>query len=112
MRPVVLAEGANPAICHVLFVDASLPPQVRQLAETDLHGVLTVSDLPNFAQSGGDIGFLYTSNQLHFQINLASARRSGIAFSSKLLRLADVIGQQSSLPSRLAGSLWRLINWI
>jgi hypothetical protein len=105
VRPVGLAEGANPAICHMLFVDDSVSPRLRQLAETDLRGVLTVSDLPNFARAGGNIGFFFVDNQLRFQINLDSARRSGIAFSSKLLRLAVVIGQHSSLPSRFAATL-------
>jgi hypothetical protein len=102
VRQEVLAPSTNPAICHVLFVDDTVSQRLRQLAQTDLHGVLTVSDLPDFARAGGNIGFLFVSNQLRFQINLTAARRSGIAFISKLLRLADVIGQESSLGSRFA----------
>jgi YfiR/HmsC-like len=107
VRLLAVSDEAAAAACHVLFVDDTLSPRLRQLAETDLFGVLTVSDLPNFAHAGGGIGFYFASNQLRFQINLDAARRSGIGFSSKLLRLADVIGQQSSLPSRLAVSLFR-----
>ncbi len=112
VRSVVLAEGVNPMTCHVLFIDDSVPARVRQLAESDLHGVLTVSDLPNFARTGGNIGLFFADNQLRFQINLDTARRSGIAFSSKLLRLADVIGQQSSLPTRFAAALRLVIDWM
>ena len=110
VRTIGLAEGANPAICHVLFIDKSASPRLRQQAESDLRGVLTVSDLPNFARAGGNIGFFFADNQLRFQINLDTARRSGISFSSKLLRLAEVIGQQSSLPSRFAAALSGLIG--
>src|SRR5690348_8544732 len=46
LRTVVLTDGANPATCHLLFVDDSTPPRLRQLAATTLYGVLTVSDLP------------------------------------------------------------------
>lgn len=112
VRPVALTEGANPSTCHVLFVDDSVSPRLRQLAESNLHGVLTVSDLPNFARAGGNIGFFFADNQLRFQINLDTARRSGIAFSSKLLRLAEVIGQQSSLSSRFAAALRLVVDWL
>lgn len=104
VRAVALAEGGNPAMCHVLFVDDSLAPGLRRLIERNLYGVLTVSDLPGFARAGGDIGFFFAQNQLRFQINLDAARRRGLGFSSKLLRLADVIGQQSALPSRFAAA--------
>jgi hypothetical protein len=112
VRTVVLTESVNPMTCHVLFIDDSVPARVRQLAESNLHGVLTVSDLPNFARAGGNIGLFFADNQLRFQINLDTARRSGIAFSSKLLRLADVIGQQSSLPNRFAAALGLVIDWM
>jgi hypothetical protein len=96
----------------VLFIDESVSPRLRQLAESNPRGVLTVSDLPNFARAGGNIGFFFADNQLRFQINLDTARRSGIAFSSKLLRLAEVIGQQSSLPNRFAAALGLVIDWM
>jgi hypothetical protein len=92
VRVVAVADEAGAASCHVLFVDETASTALRRVAEGLLHGVLTVSDLPNFARVGGDIGFFYAANQLRFQINIEAARRGGIGFSSKLLRLADVIG--------------------
>ena len=112
LRTMVLSDGGNATMCHVLFIDDSTPPRLRQQAESDLYGVLTVSDLPNFARAGGNIGFYSAANQLRFQINLDAARRSGIGFSSKLLRLADVIGQQSSLAPRLAVARRSAGRWL
>jgi hypothetical protein len=106
VRVVALTDEASASLCHVLFLDGGLSPALRRVAESKLFGVLTVSDLPNFAPLGGDIGFFYATNQLRFQINIEAARRSGIGFSSKLLRLAEVIGQQSSLPARIAAALF------
>lgn len=93
---VVLTGNADPSPCHVLFVDDNSPPGLRRAVEThQVSGVLTVSDIPDFALSGGDIGLFYKGNQLRFQINLANARSSDLTFSSQLLQLADVIGPQS-----------------
>jgi hypothetical protein len=110
VQAVVVTDASNPASCHVLFVDDGLPPRLRRVAQAGLHGVLTVSDLPDFARAGGNIGFFFASNQLRFQINLDTARRSGIGFSSKLLRLAEVIGQQSAVPGRFAAARLRLMR--
>jgi len=111
VRVMVLTETAQPTACDVLFVDNGLPERIRQLTYGGLHGTLTVSDQPGFAQAGGQIGLFYAGNELRFQINLEAARRAGIGFSSKLLRLADVIGQHSSLPRSLAMARPPLTDW-
>jgi hypothetical protein len=110
VRVATVTDDAGAAACHVLFIDASASPRLRQLAQTNLNGVLTVSDLPNFATLGGNIGFFFASNQLRFQINLDAARRSGIGFSSKLLRLADVIGQHSNRKRTRLAAIRRLVR--
>jgi hypothetical protein len=112
IRVLVLTDEAGAASCHLLFIDEGMPTALRRLMETRLFGVLTVSDLPNFARVGGDIGLFFESNQLRFQINLEASRRRGLGFSSKLLRLADVIGQQSSLLTRFALGLRDALSWI
>lgn len=105
VRIETLSSGSDALACHIIFVDNSLPPQIRQSATSStVRGLLTVSDLPDFARAGGQIGFFYANNELRFQINLKVARRSGISFSSQLLSLADVIGEQSGLLRALAGA--------
>jgi len=97
---VTIASGARLSPCHVLFIDSTLPEAIRRRLDGDeLRGVLTVSDLPNFARSGGDIGLYYENDHLRFEINIGAAGKSGITFSSKLLQLAVVIGRQSSRPT-------------
>lgn len=78
--------------CHVLYIPANareigngLPGHLRG------RGVLTVSDASDFARRGGMIGLVQNENKLSFEINLRSARESGIEPGAPLLELAVII---------------------
>lgn len=86
-------EAAQAAQCHVAFIALSEAPRLPQhLAALGGRPVLTVSDMPNFARSGGIIELKTVESRVRFAINLQSARRSGLNFSSKLLQLAEIVG--------------------
>ncbi len=80
--------------CHILFIAATQQENVIEIIKS-LNGAstLTVSDLPAFAGEGGMIGFKLENNKIKLQINLAVVKSSQINISSKLLRLAEVVGQ-------------------
>jgi len=75
--------------CHVLYIDQQeqrrFIPILKSLAERP---VLTISDIPNFAERGGNIGLIYRENKVLFEINLASTRIAGLRLSSQMLNLA------------------------
>jgi hypothetical protein len=75
--------------CHVLYIDEQeqhhLVPILKSLADRP---VLTISDMPNFAERGGNIGLIYSENKVLFEINLASTRKAGLRMSSQMLNLA------------------------
>jgi hypothetical protein len=75
--------------CHVLYIDQQetrrFVPILKSLGERP---VLTISDIPNFAERGGNIGLVYRENRVLFEINLASARIAGLRLSSQMLNLA------------------------
>jgi hypothetical protein len=84
----------EPAGCHILFVSASEAPRVDRILEAlGTQPIVTVGDLPGFAQAGGIIEFVRHQNNIRFTINLDSARRAGLKISSKLLSLATVVRQ-------------------
>lgn len=84
----------EPAGCHILFVSASEAMRMNGILETlGAQAVLTVGDIPGFAQAGGIIEFVHHQNNIRFTINLDSARRAGLKISSKLLSLATVVRQ-------------------
>jgi len=65
----------------------------KQLAEAiEMVSVLTVGEEIGFATKGGMVGLTVESGKVVFEINPQAARRKGIRFSSKLMRLARVIG--------------------
>lgn len=75
--------------CHVLYIDQQeqrrFIPILKSLGQKP---VLTISDIPNFAERGGNIGLIYREDKVQFEINLASARIAGLRLSSQMLNLA------------------------
>jgi hypothetical protein len=87
-----IARPQDGAGCRVLFISASEEGQLPAILSTlGTAPVLTVSDMPDFVKAGGMIQFVLDNNHMRFEINLASARRSGLALSSELLKLARVV---------------------
>lgn len=78
--------------CHILFINRSEETSSKFiLSRTKNHPVLTVSDIPDFAQKGGVIEFLTIENKIRLRINTDSAKASGLTISSKMLSLADIV---------------------
>ncbi|BCG45358.1 Putative transmembrane protein [Citrifermentans bremense] len=87
-----VAPGDDLSECHVLVLSgvekryvAGVLEQVRR------RGVLTVSDIPDFARFGGIIGLVENEGRVRFEINLKAAQQSRVRISSQLLKLARVI---------------------
>ena len=78
--------------CHLLFVSASENKRLATILKI-LRGmpVLAIGDMPNFAHSGGIINLKTVRNKVRFEINVDAAKRAHLKFSSKLLRLAEIV---------------------
>ena len=95
-RPIVarrfprMEEAA--ANSHVLFISSSeeshLPAILKLLGR---QGVLTVSEIENFAQRGGIISLKKENNRIVFEINLAAAKRARLTMNAQLLKLAKIV---------------------
>lgn len=78
--------------CHVLFVAADDAQRIDAvLKNTAQRAVLTISDAPDFVQSGGMIGLKLRGGRIRFEINQGAARQAGLKLSSQLLKLADEV---------------------
>jgi hypothetical protein len=104
-RSLVIGSFASPRDlplpCHVVFIGKKTWDLAAQIIER-IGGrpVLTVSDMPGFAQMGGMVGFRHIAGHDHdssighpkrFEINLRAVQGSGLGIRSRLLRLSDMV---------------------
>lgn len=75
--------------CDLLYISTlDLSRARRQLAAMAAYPILTVSDVQDFAQSGGMIELLLVDRKLRFEIDLDAVRAAGLRLDPKLLDLA------------------------
>jgi hypothetical protein len=80
--------------CNVLLINHSeekFIPEIISLAAK--YPILTISEIENFTELGGCVGFIKLGNIVRFDINLEKARAVGLDISSKLLKLANEVKQ-------------------
>jgi hypothetical protein len=89
-RDVICAQGSD----AVFFVAEGMRASSVRMKLASLSGkpVLTISDMPGFADMGGMIELQRSKGQLTFRINMAVARKAKLHISSQLLQLGEVIG--------------------
>lgn len=77
--------------CHVaVFPDGA--PAGAILAELGAADTLTVGEGGRFVEAGGILGFVERGDSLGLVVNPARARRAGLRISSRVLRLAEILG--------------------
>jgi hypothetical protein len=84
-----IAQAQEASACRILFISSSLDGQFGEILKVlGNTSVLTVSDMPRFAERGGMLQFVTTANRVRFEVNLTPADESGLSLSSELLRIA------------------------
>lgn len=78
--------------CQLVFIESSERKNVlRILAALKGYSVLTISEIEGFSHYGGMIALRLVNNRMTFEINLKSARASGLDISSNLLKLSTEV---------------------
>jgi hypothetical protein len=81
--------------CHLLFVAHSEDKRLDKiLAAVAGLPVLTVSDSTGYAARGVLVNFYRDGENVRFEINVRAVDKSGLRFSSKILRLARLVGKR------------------
>lgn len=78
--------------CHLVFVSKSETGRLGEIFSS-LQGasVLTVGETEHFARQSGAIGFVMDGEKVRFEINPGAARRAGIDFNPRLLKLGKIV---------------------
>lgn len=92
-RMLALQDAAE---CSVLFVSASEENRLPSiLATAQQFSILTVSDIPHFAERGGVIGLMLQQGKIRFEVNRDAAEKSRLSLSSELLKVATKVIEKS-----------------
>lgn len=87
-----LSRAEETPACHLVVVGPGVKGSVR---EAILRApLLTISEEQGFAGRGGMVGLAVENGRVVFELNPRTARQQGIRFSSKLIRLARIIGRE------------------
>jgi hypothetical protein len=95
-HPLVVRRFRNPAdisACNILFIGRSEAGRLDETLKV-LKGrsVLTVTDISGAERRGAIIVLFNEKNRIRMRINVAAAKASNLVISSKLLRPAEVVG--------------------
>ncbi|MBU1054111.1 MAG: YfiR family protein [Proteobacteria bacterium] len=75
--------------CQVVFISASEKNNLISILNAVKNKeILTISDMNNFVDKGGSIGFVRIENKIRFDVNLKTAEKSNLKIRSDLLALA------------------------
>ena len=84
--------------CKILFISSSEENRLKSiLGTTKQLNLLTVSDIPGFAERGGMIELVNVEGRIRFEVNVAAVSDAGLTVSSELLKVAlKVIGTKQA----------------
>lgn len=83
--------------CVAVFIARSEKQRLGEILN-HLQGepVLTVSDIPEFAEAGGMVGLVSDQGRIRLHINVEVAKAARLAISSKLLRPAQIVSTRKT----------------
>lgn len=92
IRIMRIKDVEAPSPCRLLFISRSEEQQLPHILQR-VQGtrILTISDIPRFAQRGGMIGFSTERERVKIEINQKATRQAGLKISAKLLEIARIV---------------------
>lgn len=89
-------SGEDIQNCQILFVSRAGVLKLNQIKDIlQNNSILLVSDKQDYIRDGGMIEYFIQNNKLRVAINIDSVNKNGLRISSKLLRIAKVVSEDS-----------------
>ncbi len=86
------SETEAPGDGQVVLVGERLFSTLDQILEPLAYRpILTISNIPGFANRGGIIELISTGDQVRFFVNLEAARKAGLTIHAPLLQMSEVL---------------------
>jgi hypothetical protein len=89
-RYSILTNPTAPAKCHIAYITKGTS-KAAYTAAVQNAGILTVSDVPGFAASGGMMEFVGEQNKVRLIVNLKALRAAGLEVDAQLLEVAQQV---------------------
>lgn len=86
--------------CNILFISSSETARLAKiLSKLRNKSIVTVSESPDFAASGGIIQLLRSGDRINLLINVDAAQRAGLRLRAQLLSLARIVHDDEFLST-------------
>lgn len=86
--------------CNILFISSSETARLPKiLSKLRNKSIVTVSESPDFAASGGIIQLLRSGDRINLLINVDAAQRAGLRLRAQLLSLARIVHDDEFLST-------------
>lgn len=96
-----IASAREAMGCQVLFISNREEGHLKTILTAVRNAeVLTVSDMPHFAERGGMIEFVQREGRVRFEVNLEAVQESKLMLSSELLKVAVKVFRKSAIEDR------------
>jgi hypothetical protein len=96
-----IARVQDASACSILFISSSEESRLGAiLAAVQRSSVLTVSDIPHFAEHGGIIEFVFLQDKIRFEVNRSAAEQSHLVLSSELLKVASKVIEKTTVEGQ------------
>lgn len=94
-RPIVVRQALRPeevGSCQVLVIGTTQHVELQAILDMVKGGsIFTISDIQDFAKTGGMLGFVNQGGKVRFEINLDAIIDANIKVSSQVLNLAVIV---------------------